>query len=295
MRFHKVEITKKTILIVGICLLLIFIVASIRFNNSRISAGYVHLSIDDSEALFEAEKLGLASIFDVPEMAYMKFLHEKYGAKITLYTYSQVEKADRIMRINDVSKKYFEQLSENADWLKIGFHWVSPNNKKDLTIKEFQNAFNNFKSTVIEKSDSALLSNILRLHYFYAPDSLVRCLNGVATLLCADSKERLSYDLSRAEADFVYNNARFTKDSLNYVRTDIRLENYFRVPVYELANRNSDTIVIFTHEWALKDESVKNVVAKLLPGKKFQLNAINKDNLKVICEWLTANNIKYVL
>ncbi len=269
--------------LIGIAIAIIFIILKSLFvstmpessGNNKIA----HLSIDDVESFkdlhLNADKYD--TLFDHPFFGYLHSLHCKYGAKFTLYTYSTIDS----FNIKDLSLKYKKDFRNSASWLKIGYHWISKDFNHDITVCDFNDSYRNVCEAIYNFADSSNLSTTLRLHYFYAPDSLVKCLTKCTKLLCADQKGRLSYNLTPSQADSVYNYQILLKDSIYYMRTDFRIVNHTYI-IPHLRNCKNDTIVIFTHEWALF--SNKNIIKK----------HINRYNLEASIQWLKKNQYNFI-
>lgn len=81
------------------------------FKDSK----YIHISFDDvSHSLLRLKNESYTSIYDEPFFAWLKTLHDTYGAKFSLYAYVNV--------LEQVPDKYQADFLEAKDWLKIGLH-----------------------------------------------------------------------------------------------------------------------------------------------------------------------------
>ena len=259
-------------------------------NISRPVGGkIIHLSIDDVESLFDlqhSEKY--PTLFDHPFYSYLKSMHDKYGIKITLYTYAHLGKE----KIGDIPQKYKEDFKENSGWLRIGYHWIRPEFNNRITVKDFEKGYKEVEDAVYNFADSSVWSKTLRLHYFFAPDSLRNTLHNTNTLLCADDADRESYDLAPSENRLVQINGIIRKNNVKYIRTDLRLENKIQIKRYLKEQLNKDTLVIFTHEWALTPQSFPTIVRKILTMKP-QLNFWTRHNLEQTLEWVKEHDYNY--
>lgn len=231
----------------------------------------VHLSIDDVEVFGDLirHQQDYDSLFQHPFMAFLQELHSGYGMRVTLYTYESFGDIyrDDSTRIEDMPQKYKSDFRRASDWLRIGFH--SPRAKFDsiVTVTEFRDSYNNVNSAIARFADSSMIASTLRLHYFFAPDSLLKVLTGVRTLLCADDKDRLSYNLTASEAKSVWNRASITKNDISYIRTDLRIDGNPGVLDDLRHPGNGDTLVVFTHEWELwhnpETDSTRGIAGKI--------------------------------
>lgn len=107
----------------------------------------VHFSIDDVEIcmrdLCQGDKK-YESIFQHSFFSFLEKLHNRTGAKITLYTYENC--CDSIGRI---PKHLIQEIRDNADWLRFGYHAKVPEFIIDsVAIKEyFENSYNSFEKS----------------------------------------------------------------------------------------------------------------------------------------------------
>lgn len=102
------------------------------------------------------------------------------------------------------------------------------------------------------------MSKCLRLHYFYASKKEVGFLadKGITTMLAADDPERVSYSLS-IEAQKKLHRGGYSDSVMHFLATDMRIEKQ-GIPYWDLYKHiENDTLVIFTHEWALDRKSIK--------------------------------------
>lgn len=83
-------------------------------DNSASERFYFHLSFDDTMNSLKnlTSSAPYKSVFEEPFFAYLKGLHEKYGAKFSLYTYLNI--------LEGVTDKYQSELGAASDWLKFG-------------------------------------------------------------------------------------------------------------------------------------------------------------------------------
>lgn len=209
----------------------------------------VHLSIDDVEMCLKelsCDSAKYTSVYDQPFFAYLKQMHDSYGAKFTLYVY--LESGD--WKIDDMPVRYRQELITNSNWLKFGFHSIRPvfSQHEIANIDSFSQAYRRVCDGIERFAGSESLTKILRLHYFFATRAECDYLKnkGVNTLLTADDPNRESYSI-------VPNHRRsYGFKGINYLATDYRIENGSLSPWYDLyEHAENDTLAIFTHEWAL--------------------------------------------
>lgn len=213
-----------------------------------------HISIDDVwSSLKELSEKKYDTIFKVKLFKKLKSYNRKYNARFTLYVYEKNEIGN--YNIKDVPTKFKEEFEANSAWLKFGYHGIDETcNISNIDLDEFLISFENVKSAIINFSSKENLSDVLRLHYFGGKKEHINYLykNGIKSLLCADDK-RSNYDLNDDENLKVQKKIKVIKNKMEYLKTDIRLDNV----TYLNTNRKLDMykdnneIIIFIHEWAL--------------------------------------------
>lgn len=115
-------------------------------QNSE-KAEFCHISVDDTISLFKdltIHENEYTSIFENSTLKYFKSLHDKYGAKVSFYVfYSWDDLSKGGFSLRDVTDKFAKEFSENADWLKFGFHAMSAQSYQTTDIelqKEYYDA-----------------------------------------------------------------------------------------------------------------------------------------------------------
>ncbi|MBD5183281.1 MAG: hypothetical protein HDS97_00080 [Bacteroidales bacterium] len=266
-------------------------------NDVEESDRVVHLSLDDVEVFADliGNQQDYDSLFQHPFMAFLQELHREYGMRITLYTYEHLRNGDGTdTLLEDMPLKYKNDFRKASDWLRIGYHSSRAEFDSLVTVADFRDSYNNLNRAIAQFSDSSMIASTLRFHYFFAPDSLLNALTGVKTLLCADDCNRLSYDLTASEAMTVAKRGRISKNEISYRRTDLRVDDNFRVLSDLKRIENVDTLVVFTHEWKLW-HSPENYNHRRLAGKiKLRTwESINKGLFKETVKWLKEAGYKF--
>lgn len=286
--------TTRNILIIGAAIIIapaVGIIASFP-EKSKSESKIAHLSIDDVEIAFAdiiSHQNEYKSIFDNSFLSSLQKYHEEYGAKITLYTYAKTASYN----LSDFPDKFKKDFSDNSDWLKIGFHWTEPAFTEGIDLNCFKESLTQVDSAVMRFAGENSTTRTLRLHYFYLPDSLLIAFRGGVNLLSADTKGRKSYNLSDKETELLWDNRFLQKDSIKYFSTDIRIEAH-PIIAYELKkHQNRDTLVIFTHEWQLGPQNIKEVAAALIYDREIRSKKLNEYNLEYTCKWLHDNGYTF--
>lgn len=266
-------------------------------NDVEESDRVVHLSLDDVEVFADliGNQQDYDSLFQHPFMAFLQELHRDYGMRITLYTYEHLRNGDgRDTLLEDMPLKYKNDFRKASDWLRIGYHSSRAKFDSLVTVADFRDSYNNVNGAIAQFADSSMIASTLRFHYFFAPDSLLNALTGIKTLLCADDCNRLSYNLTTSEAMTVAKRGRINKNGISYRRTDLRVDDNFRVIGDLKRIENVDTLVVFTHEWKLW-HSPENYNHRSLAGKiKVRTwESINKGLFKETVKWLKEAGYKF--
>ena len=266
-------------------------------NDVGESDRVVHLSLDDVEVFADliGNQQDYDSLFQHPFMAFLKELHRDYGMRITLYTYAHLRNGDRQdTLLEDMPLKYKNDFRKASDWLRIGYHSNRAKFDSLVSVADFRDSYNNVNGAIAQFADSSMIASTLRFHYFFAPDSLLNALTGVKTLLCADDCKLLSYNLTTSEAMTVAKSGRRSKNGISYRRTDLRVDDNFRVLNDLQRIENVDTLVVFTHEWKLW-HSPENYNHRSLAGKiKVRTwESINKGLFKETVKWLKEAGYKF--
>ena len=210
-----------------------------------------HLSIDDCRGCYIdliKHQNEYQSVFNQPFFCFLRKMHDEYDVKFTLYSYYMCNDS---LNITMIPSDYKKELKNNSDWLTISFHavYAQDNKPTNVSTEEFIEAYNRFCIFTSEINGGG---DLLRLDFFYAKPDMVDSLKarGVKILLAADD-ERISYDLSEEQnSELLFSNS-ITIDGITYMRSNVRIEKVLE-PYWNLyENMDKDTLVVFTHEWAL--------------------------------------------
>jgi hypothetical protein len=76
----------------------------------------IHLSFDDTSLCLKSLVINTPkSIFDEPFLGYLKKLHNKFGAKFSLYITEEIEG----YYVSDVPSIYKDEFQENSSWIRF--------------------------------------------------------------------------------------------------------------------------------------------------------------------------------
>lgn len=272
----KIHISLLSVIIVLIAVYSIYIYTQIpSCSNSKNKV--VHISFDDVFLCLKDLKdtVRYKSIYQQPFFKSLKEFHDEYGAVFTLYVY---EVADDFI-ITEVPTKYKAEFIENSSWMKFGYHALKPCFEEEEQSKEFERSLTVVNNSINHWAGKLSLGSCLRLHYYYADNDMVSALkkHKIYHLLGADDKGRKSYNLNQLQSDSLYNKRAYIYDSINFYKTDIRIERMNYIPFELFYLQNKDTITLFSHEWAMV-------------GRR---NVFNRMKLKSSMRWLNKNGYKF--
>lgn len=240
----------------------------------------IHFSVDDAINCFEnltRNEKKYTSAFDEPFFAYIKSLHEKYNAKVSLYCFYEKQG----FSLAECTEKFADDFKSSSSWLKFGFHSERPE-KGNIFDGGGYRMFVNQIERITGTSDC--ITQTARLDYFSGDkkfiesisDKSARC--GIRQLLCADSSSRDSYYLDSVQKNELNKNELLFADNLLFIKTDFRFDDTKNFKNLFLENKDENEVVVFTHEWLLEPAMRKNVFKyfrQFLNSRKIKCN-INK-------------------
>lgn len=221
----------------------------------------IHISLDDVKGIFKALTYdSLSSIFDTRTLRFLREMHQLYGTVFYLFcTYR-----DGDFSLEKVPGNYAEEFRRNADWLKFGFHCYDEGIiYKGKSEADFKRHFSSFQRQIKRIAGQDETINALRIHSFQGDREICRILRaeGVSTLFTADD-DRCSYYLDEEAISELKNSGSYYDQSLDlmFVRSCTRLENSVGAmeEIEKYRNAGWDIISIFTHEWQMDRENIRN-------------------------------------
>lgn len=260
---------------------------------------FMHISFDDiSNCLTALINKSVTSLWDEPFFAFLKSLHETYGAKFSLYVF-----ADRFSQLDST---YAEEFEKAKYWLKIGIHAPSsstsfrfgqgrpaatkPSDYAMLNRTAVQTIWNDFVDQVkLVTGSYDSVDRMPRLHYYAAPLSVCRAMQeakcGALGFLSADDDRQYNYYIETRvltqkfwseKVDTIYNDV----TDCVLVPTDMRGDWFnpnftstynYDAPVEdnvydELVRRNGlsdyqntfNSLIWFAHEWQMYNGNTLN-------------------------------------
>lgn len=226
---------------------------------------FIHISIDDTIEIFDdITRNNYKSIFENDTLKFLKYLHDTYGAKFSMYCFYSFNGIE----LKNTTDNFRPEFEENSDWLKFGYH--AKNNEIDymivdenVALNDYNLVINELKRIVGEKS----ITTVLRLEKFIISEENVRAINSheypIAGLLGADTKDRTDYYLNNEENEILFNEDYYydTENDVFFYNTDLRIEKIKLKNIDNETNKliSDKNIIVFTHEWMF--DTLKNKVA----------------------------------
>lgn len=219
---------------------------------------YVNFSIDDTIDIFYNLTMNenvYKSIFEEPTLNYLKYLHNKYGAKFTLYVF--YEKDD--FNLEKCPSKYLNEFEQNNNWLRFGFH--GKNDYSDYSIDDIEDDYYMVNDALTKIVGKDSISDVIRLPFFHATrENVQKIINSkypVKALLGADTINRADYYLNDEENKQLFELDTYydEKDNITIYNTDIRVENMLYTWIDEDILQD-EVLVIFTHEALLNEKNM---------------------------------------
>jgi|GEM_PF-6165152 len=220
----------------------------------------MHISIDDTFELMKnltTNKDSYASLFDHPTFAQLKEWHEEYGAVFSFYLFWS--KTTDSFTMADVTTKFKTDFTNNAHWLKFGYHSMYENtysntlSDADLVenVTDMHNAIANFAS--VDNID-----RIPRFGFFSVSQSGLIALRNQGLILgalTADDNRADNSGLSNQALSIVRKYDRYTDvyNKLEYFRTEVRFDSGTAASVTSQLNalcrdqNNNQVYIMFAH------------------------------------------------
>lgn len=236
---------------------------------------FMHISLDDFISAFEdisKNENKYNSIFDNNTFSYLKMLNDKYGAVISCYTY--YESDDKKFNLSQCTDKFAEEFEENSDWLKFGFHtYKGSKNYEKTSSEESKSDYDKVLFELLRiTSSEKCIDTVVRLQNFVGNEESIQAMmnteNGIKGVLGADDKRR-SYYLDDEKNSYLYKYDYYEDNNLEFFRTDLRMEliddidkSLTELNSNENLSEKKDILIVFTHEWQLSNEEIKEKLEK---------------------------------
>ena len=254
-------------------------------KNNIDSGNYIHISFDDiTYCMQNLINNTYTSLFKEPLFAWLKGLHDSYGAKFSLYVYN-------INSLSNIPATYKQEFFNNSDWLKFGLHSTTSNSTYEKSSStDGATDWNTFITQVIRFTGSAnSIDRIPRLNYFAGNKACLvamrDCNCGALGFLSADDS-RTPYFLDDAKKTYLQTHDSIIdlETGLIFYHTDMRgdwfLPSFSSTNTYDVPTKNNvydelvyryglskyaDTFksfIYFCHEWQFYEGTSLNEYKK---------------------------------
>jgi len=226
----------------------------------------IFFSIDDViSSLLWLERTSAKSIFDSYTFAFAKWLYKEYQISTTcncLYS-------DGINNLSMVSSKFKKEFELCSEWLKFSFHGY--NYEKSYAYADYDDTMRDIKvveSEIIRICGKNSLSKTIRTHFYSGSEMALNAWKdaGVEKILTADDNRHgigINYGMNEEEICDLNVKHSIKKAGIQFVRTDIRLENPINNIALVLCSEFDD-IVVFTHERFINEAEIKSTLKKMI-------------------------------
>ena len=205
------------------------------------AAPTLHLSLDDVAAPLKNlcdNAAVYASVWEEPELARLKALHEETGCVISLYCFLEADGFD-ISQLPAIPA-WQRELQAAKGWLRFGLH-AADSATNYRTAATAQEDYGRFRAGITALTGSAeCIDRVPRLGYFGCSAEQVEALrlaaDGPVGLLCADSEGRMSYALTEEQAAQVWRHGCLPDPAgrMVYLKTYPRLDSHTAAEVQAL-------------------------------------------------------------
>lgn len=228
---------------------------------------YVAVSLDDTIEVFRdlsQNSNRYSSIFENETLSYLESLHKLYGVVFSMYCYYETD--DGEFNLSMMTEQYKEQFVENSDWLRWGFHSYNGDTYYDeVDVTRAENDYQKLVSELERVVGTESIERVIRLNGFRGNYENIQIMSeqqlGIVGILGADD-DRNSYFLDENQSQELKEQGRFEQNNISFLATDLRVENIKDVKT-EFDNLDNE-IIVFSHEWQLKDRKVRTKLEQLL-------------------------------
>ena len=207
---------------------------------------FMHISVDDVFTVLKdltENQTNYASLFDHPDFKFLKEMHDSYGAVFSLYVYNRMH--DDTFTISNMTTKYKQEFSENANWLKFGYHsdWEdtrASNLEDDYLITNVESVY----TDIIRFASYGSIDKLPRFGFFSANKSALLGLKDKGLILgalTADDNRASNVGLDGVALSVLRVADFLEEDGLSYFKTETRLDGVSQEGVISNLNTLSDS------------------------------------------------------
>lgn len=212
---------------------------------------YIHFSVDDVIGWLE-ELDDYSTLFHHPRFQFLKSIHERYGAVVTLELFYRKEG----FNLSYVTPRFKDEFEKNSNWLRMAFHgYDSQSNYFEIPSIQAKEHYQLVTNAIMTFASQSNIDSIPRTHFFSGTLENVRIwydssprVHGFLT--SDDEREHMLY-LNKEQRQSLHDTAYYfdQTEQLHFVKSQPRLENWTN-PVHDLNNLNKlmTRLAFFTHE-----------------------------------------------
>jgi hypothetical protein len=188
-------------------------------------------TVDDNIRFLKelTENTAYVSIFEHPYMDMYLHLHKKYGIKIQLNLFYEVDG----FTLEDMSDRFRDEWQKNADWLKLSFH-SQLENLKPYEFSGYDEVYTdcaNVHREIVRFASPYALAKTTTVHYCRTTADGLRALtdNGVIGLLGlygSEAAPRTSYQNTEDESAMARRGEIVLNDGMAYAGIDVILNSH---------------------------------------------------------------------
>ena len=228
----------------------------------------INFSIDDCIEIFRDITINnYNSLFESEYFSFFKELHDKYNAKISLYSFVEYKG----FNIKNTTDKFKKEFINNCNWLKIGFHGFNENsryNDKENIKKDYKLFLKYIKRFA---GSLNVIDNFIRLHYFSGNlENILKIKKfGIKGLFTADD-DRDNYYLKKNENIFLnkHNIYKDIKNEIFFIKTNLRIEKIENINETLKTIDINNNIIMFTHEQYLNNKNIRDKIIDIYEYSK---------------------------
>lgn len=193
------------------------------------------------------------SIFEMDFFNMLYKWHRDYGLNVSCYVFGSDGGG---FRLDSLPVRYIDELIQNQDWIKFGYHGVYGSTYGRIHEEVFNEEYDCFRMVFHEK----YMAPSVRLHCWQTGGNSSKTIRkmkqkGINTLLCPENERPDIYDLNAEECNRLKNEGRVIKHGLTYLRTDALIDSVENIREIEPL-LNKERLIIYCHEWELLKKAV---------------------------------------
>ena len=227
----------------------------------RLKDKTAHFSVDDATWVFLGPRdENYDSVFEQPILAFFRDLHENYGITVSFYCFLTQDWFD----LRSVPDKYREELENNRAWCRFGFHGIDLDTAYEEAEPERAAADYEAVMAQLRRIAGEALDVCPRIHNYSAGQVALLAMRdqGLRGVLCPEIGREDRYGLTARQRRAVDSHGIYVdpKTGLNYLSTDIRIEETPCLMERITRRQAKSHLEIFTHEWALERDHVREKI-----------------------------------